>query len=136
MNYPFFAFMARLKYISRWGLMRNSISENDAEHTLQTVMIAHALAVIGRDIFHKNLNPERAALLALYHDASEVFTGDMPTPVKYFTSTFGSSTRKSKIRPGKNCSVPCLKVCGLPTSPTWWTWKRIPSGPWPRRRIP
>ena len=85
MNYPFFAFMARLKYISRWGLMRNSISENDAEHTLQTVMIAHALAVIGRDIFYKNLNPERAALLALYHDASEVFTGDMPTPVKYFT---------------------------------------------------
>ena len=94
MNYPFFAFMARLKYISRWGLMRNSISENDAEHTLQTVMIAHALAVIGRDIFHKDLDPERAALLALYHDASEVFTGDMPTPVKYFTSDLREQYQK------------------------------------------
>ena len=85
MNYPFFAFMARLKYIARWGLMRNSIPENDAEHTLQTVMIAHALAVIRRDIFHEEADPERCAALALYHDASEVFTGDMPTPVKYFT---------------------------------------------------
>lgn len=81
----FFAFMARLKYIARWGLMRNSIPENDAEHTLQTVMIAHALAVIRRDIFHEEADPERCAALALYHDASEVFTGDMPTPVKYFT---------------------------------------------------
>lgn len=86
MNYPFFAFMSRMKYIARWGLMRNSIPENDAEHTLQTVMIAHGLAVIGRDIFHKDMDPEHAAMLALYHDASEVFTGDMPTPVKYFTS--------------------------------------------------
>ena len=85
MSYAFFALMSRLKYISRWGLMRNSISENDAEHTLQTAMIAHALAVIGRNVFHKDINPDRAALLALYHDASEVFTGDMPTPVKYFT---------------------------------------------------
>ncbi len=86
--------MARLKYISRWGLMRNSIPENDAEHTLQTVMIAHALAVIGREIFHKDLDPERAALLALYHDASEVFTGDMPTPVKYFTKDLRDQYQK------------------------------------------
>ena len=77
MNYPFFAFMARLKYIARWGLMRNSIPENDAEHTLQTVMIAHALAVIRRDIFHEEADPERCAALALYHDASEVFTGEL-----------------------------------------------------------
>ena len=98
----FFAFMARLKYIARWGLMRNSIPENDAEHTLQTVMIAHALAVIRRDIFHEEADPERCAAFALYHDASEVFTGDMPTPVKYFTEDLGRGTRKSKMRQGKS----------------------------------
>lgn len=84
-KYPFFAFMARMKFIARWGLMRNTIPENDAEHTLQTVMIAHALAVIREEIFREESDPEHCALLALYHDASEVFTGDLPTPVKYFT---------------------------------------------------
>lgn len=86
MSYPFFALMARLKYINRWGLMRSAIPENDAEHTLQTVMIAHALAVISKEIFLKDVNPEHVAMLALYHDASEVYTGDLPTPVKYFTT--------------------------------------------------
>ncbi len=86
MNYPFFAFMARLKYIARWGLMRSNIPENDAEHTLQTVMIAHGLALIRQEIFHEEVDPEHCAMLALYHDASEVFTGDLPTPVKYFTT--------------------------------------------------
>ena len=86
MNFPFFAFMARLKYIARWGLMRSAIPENDAEHTLQTVMIAHGLAVIRQDIFHEETDAEHCAMLALYHDASEVFTGDLPTPVKYFTT--------------------------------------------------
>ena len=98
MNYPFFALMARMKYITRWGLMRTSISENDAEHTLQTAMIAHCLAVIRRDIFHKEANPERAAMLTLYHDASEVFTGDMPTPVKYFTSDLHEQYEKIENR--------------------------------------
>ena len=86
MNYPFFAFMARLKYIARRGLMRSNIPENDAEHTLQTVMIAHGLALIRQEIFHEEVDPEHCAMLALYHDASEVFTGDLPTPVKYFTT--------------------------------------------------
>ncbi len=86
MKYPFFAFMARMKYISRWGLMRSTIPENDAEHTLQTVMLAHGLAVIRREIFGEPVDAEHCAMLALYHDASEVFTGDLPTPVKYFTS--------------------------------------------------
>ena len=85
MSYPFFAYMSRLKYIARWGLMRSTIPENDAEHTLQTAMIAHALALIRQDIFHEPTDPEHCAMLALYHDASEVFTGDLPTPVKYFT---------------------------------------------------
>lgn len=102
MNYPFFAFMARLKYIARWGLMRNSIPENDAEHTLQTVMIAHALAVIRRDIFHEEADPERCAALALYHDASEVFTGDCRRRSSTSPKTFGRGTRKSKMRQGKS----------------------------------
>lgn len=86
MKYPFFAFMARMKYISRWGLMRSTIPENDAEHTLQTVMLAHGLAVIREEIFGEPVDAEHCAMLALYHDASEVFTGDLPTPVKYFTA--------------------------------------------------
>ena len=86
MKYPFFAFMARMKYISRWGLMRSTIPENDAEHTLQTVMLAHGLAVIRKEIFGEPVDAEHCAMLALYHDASEVFTGDLPTPVKYFTA--------------------------------------------------
>ncbi len=81
----FFAYLARLKYIRRWGLMRSSMPENDAEHTLQTAMIAHNLAVIRQDIFGEPCDGARCAVLALYHDASEVFTGDMPTPVKYFS---------------------------------------------------
>lgn len=80
----FFAYLARLKYIRRWGLMRNTVPENDAEHTLQTAMIAHGLAVIRQEIFHEPCDAEHCAMLALYHDASEIFTGDMPTPVKYF----------------------------------------------------
>lgn len=82
----FFAYVARMKYIRRWGLMRNSFPENDAEHTLQTVMIAHGLAVIREKIFNEECDAEHCAMLALYHDAGEVFTGDMPTPVKYFTA--------------------------------------------------
>lgn len=83
----FFAYLARLKYIRRWGLMRSSMPENDAEHTLQTAMIAHSLAVIRQEIFGIPCDSARCAVIALYHDASEVFTGDMPTPVKYFSDT-------------------------------------------------
>lgn len=92
--FTFFAYMARLKYIRRWGLMRSQVPENDAEHTLQTVMIAHGLAVIRKRIFHEECNAEHCAMLAVYHDASEVFTGDMPTPVKYFTGDLRDTYEK------------------------------------------
>lgn len=82
----FFAYLSRLKFIRRWGLMRSSLPENDAEHTIQTVIIAHGLAVIRNRVFHEPCNAEHCAMLAVYHDASEVFTGDLPTPVKYFNS--------------------------------------------------
>lgn len=79
----FFAFIDRTKYINRWGLMRSSESENVCEHSMQTAVLAHALAVAGRDIFGKDVDPEKIAVAALYHDCSEILTGDMPTPVKY-----------------------------------------------------
>ena len=80
----FFAQMARMKLIQRWPLMRNTDPENVAEHSLQVAMVAHALAVIKNTLFGGKLDPGTAALRALYHDASEVLTGDLPTPVKYF----------------------------------------------------
>ncbi|MBT4838949.1 MAG: 5'-deoxynucleotidase [Methylococcales bacterium] len=80
----FFAYMARMKLIARWPLMRNSYVENIQEHSLQVAMLAHALALIKNKYFEGTINPERVALLAMYHDASEVITGDLPTPVKYY----------------------------------------------------
>ncbi|MDF7680547.1 5'-deoxynucleotidase [Enterobacteriaceae bacterium ESL0689] len=82
----FFAYLSRLKLINRWPLMRNVRAENVSEHSLQVAMVAHVLAVIKNRKFAGQLNAEHIALLALYHDASEVLTGDLPTPVKYFNS--------------------------------------------------
>lgn len=82
----FFAYMARLKLIRRWSLMRNTQPENDAEHSLQVAMIAHALAELGRVRYGRTVDPEHVVTLAVYHDASEVLTGDMPTPVKYHST--------------------------------------------------
>ena len=82
----FFAHLSRLKLINRWPLMRNVRTENVSEHSLQVAMVAHALAAIKNRKFGGQVNPERIALLAMYHDASEVLTGDLPTPVKYFNS--------------------------------------------------
>ncbi len=79
----FFAYMSRLKLIRRWGLMRNTVPENDMEHSMQAALIAHGLAVLGKQRFEREVNPERVLSLALYHDAGEVITGDLPTPVKY-----------------------------------------------------
>ena len=81
--YPFFAMLSRMKYINRWGLMHNTRNENICEHSLEVALVAHALATIGNRKFGKNYDPERAAMLAVLHDASEIITGDMPTPVKY-----------------------------------------------------
>ncbi|MCX8642126.1 MULTISPECIES: 5'-deoxynucleotidase [unclassified Gilliamella] len=80
----FFAYLSRLKLINRWPLMRNVRTENVSEHSLQVAFVAHALAIIKNKRFNGNVNPERIALLAMYHDASEVITGDLPTPTKYY----------------------------------------------------
>jgi 5'-deoxynucleotidase len=81
----FFAVISRMKYINRWALMRNTISENISEHSLETAFIAHALALIRNERFGGNVNAERAALLAMFHDTTEIITGDLPTPIKYFS---------------------------------------------------
>lgn len=80
----FFAFLSRMKFIQRWGLMRNTVSENIQEHSLQVGMIAHGLAEIRNTYFGGDVDSGKAALMGMYHEVSEVFTGDLPTPVKYF----------------------------------------------------
>jgi 5'-deoxynucleotidase len=80
----FFAFLSRMKFIQRWGLMRNTMTENIQEHSLQVAMIAHNLAVVRNTYFGGATDPAKVALLGMYHEVSEVLTGDMPTPVKYF----------------------------------------------------
>ncbi len=84
MNNHFYAMLSRMKNIYRWGLMRNTKSENLSEHSLEVAFIAHALAIIKNKRLGGNVNPERAAVCAMFHDTSEIITGDMPTPIKYF----------------------------------------------------
>lgn len=83
MSYNFFAYISRMRYIGRWSLMRNSLPENIQEHSHMTAVIAHALGLIRRDVFGQPCDPCECAAVALYHDCSEILTGDLPTPIKY-----------------------------------------------------
>lgn len=83
----FFAMVSRMKYINRWALMRNSYPENISEHSLEVGMIAHVLALISNKRYGNQLNAERAALIGMYHDCTEIITGDMPTPIKYYNDS-------------------------------------------------
>jgi 5'-deoxynucleotidase len=83
MSHSFFAYISRMRYITRWGLMRNTFQENIQEHSHMVSVFAHALAIIRRDVFGGTVDPGAVAAAALYHDAPEIFTGDLPTPVKY-----------------------------------------------------
>ncbi|MDR0491058.1 MAG: 5'-deoxynucleotidase [Oscillospiraceae bacterium] len=94
MRYSFFALVSRMKNISRWSLMRNSSAENVQEHSHMVAVIAHAPAVIRRDIFNCSADPCQAAACALFHDASEIFTGDLPTPIKYFDPDIMSAYKR------------------------------------------
>ncbi len=98
----FFAYMARMKFIQRWGVMRNTQSENIQEHSLQAAILAHALTVIARDQFGRDVDPERVMALAVFHDASEVITGDLPSPIKHhdpeLSSTYGRIEEAARER--------------------------------------
>lgn len=89
-----FAHLARMKLIQRWPLMYNVRSENVQEHSLQVAMVAHCLAIISNQKFGKSLSPDRAATVAIFHDASEIITGDLPTPVKYFNKEIEAEYKK------------------------------------------
>lgn len=93
-NYNFFAMVNRMKYIDRWALMPNTQKENIAEHSHSVAVIAHALALIGKREFGKDYDENRVAVLALFHDTTEVITGDMPTPVKYYNDEIKSVYKK------------------------------------------
>lgn len=84
MEYGFYAMMSRMKLIERWALMRNSVSENISEHSLEVSILSHALAIISNERLGNHINAEKAALIGVYHDATEIITGDMPTPIKYY----------------------------------------------------
>jgi len=93
-QYNFYAYIARMKYINRWGLMRNTSSENIQEHSLQVAILAHALALIKNKYFEGKLNPDTAGMYGVFHDSSEIITGDLPTPVKYYNPEIKDSYGK------------------------------------------
>lgn len=103
MEYNFFATVARMKYIERWALMRNTRQENLSEHCLEVSMISHVLCVIGNIRYGKELNPDKAAIMGIYHDASEIITGDMPTPVKYYNKSIKEAFKS--IEEEANCNL-------------------------------
>ena len=94
MPYHFFALISRMRYIGRWGLMRNTFRENIQEHSHMVAVLAHALAVIRREVYGGEIDPGQAAVLALYHDAPEILTGDLPTPVKYYNPEIRDAYRE------------------------------------------
>lgn len=90
----FFALTSRMKYINRWGLMRNSREENIAEHSLEVAIISHLLCELRNKRFGGNVSPEKAVMLAIYHDVPEIITGDLPTPVKYYSDDISAAYKK------------------------------------------
>ena len=94
MQHRFFALISRMRYIGRWGLMRNTFEENIQEHSHMVAVIAHALGVIRRDVFKIPCEPNEYAAVALYHDCSEILTGDLPTPIKYHSEEICSAYRQ------------------------------------------
>lgn len=94
MSEHFFAYISRMRYIDRWALMRNSCKENVQEHSHMVAVLAHALAVIRREVYGGEIDPGEVAVAALYHDAPEILTGDLPTPVKYFNPDIRDAYKK------------------------------------------
>ena len=106
MQYRFFALLSRMRYIGRWGLMRNSSQENIQEHSHMVAVLAHGLATIQRDILGVPADPDRCAAAALFHDASEIFTGDLPTPIKYYNPAIKQAYKEIE-------AVSCRKLLSM-----------------------
>ena len=107
MQHRFYALISRMRYIGRWGLMRNTFEENIQEHSHMVAVLAHALALIDRDILgNPGADPDRCASAALFHDASEILTGDLPTPIKYYNPEIKKAYKQIE-------SVSCEKLLGL-----------------------
>ena len=111
----FYALLGRMRYISRWGLMRNSFTETLSEHSYMTAVLAHALALIRREILHlEGPDPDRCAVAALYHDASEILTGDLPTPIKYYNPVIKNAYKEVERIAGNrllDMLPPQLRAC-------------------------
>lgn len=105
-QHRFYALIGRMRYIQRWGLMRNSFSENIQEHSHMVAVLAHALAMIGREMFGSDVDPDRCATAALFHDASEIITGDLPTPVKYYNPDIQDAYKRVE-------EIACLKLLSM-----------------------
>ncbi len=106
MSHHFFALISRMRYINRWSLMRNSYTENIQEHSHMVAVLAHALALIRRDIFGLPADPNACAAAALFHDAPEILTGDLPTPVKYYNPEIRDAYKKVEaVAEGKLLSM-------------------------------
>ena len=106
MQHRFFALISRMRYIGRWGLMRNTFEENIQEHSHMVAVLAHGLAVIQRDILGQPADPDRCASAALFHDASEILTGDLPTPIKYYNPEIKKAYKQIE-------AVSCEKLLAL-----------------------
>ena len=100
-NNYFYAMLSRMKYINRWGLMRNTREENLSEHSLEVAFIAHALGIINNEVFNGSINADRLAILGMYHDVTEIITGDMPTPVKYYNSEIRAAYKEVEEAAGQ-----------------------------------
>lgn len=98
----FFAFISRMKYINRWGLMRSTKEENVSEHSLDVAVIAHALTIIQNKRLNRQVDPNKTVLYAIYHDSSEILTGDMPTPVKYFNPAIKNAYKEVELSANKS----------------------------------
>ena len=106
MQSRFYALISRMRYIGRWGLMRNTFQENIQEHSHMVAVLAHALALIQRDILHEPAAPDRCAAAALFHDASEILTGDLPTPIKYYNPAIKQAYKQVE-------AISCEKLLAL-----------------------
>lgn len=102
MQNHFYAMMSRMKNIYRWGLMRNTRAENLSEHSLETAMIAHALCLINNKRFGGTADPDRTATAAIYHDTTEIITGDMPTPIKYYNGEIKAAYKQIEKSAGES----------------------------------